>query len=107
MEEGHAVLGQHAFRSDALGVVAHEHVGKVGAVVDALCGRLCARGVFREGFDDGGKVGLVEVGKGEPLAGVEADLVRGGGEVVVGHVLHHVSGEDGQHVVLWGHVRPL
>lgn len=68
---------------------------------------LLARVVPGQGPEHGAEVGFVEVGKGEALAGVEADLVRGGGEGVVGEVLEHVAGEDGEGVGDGGHVEPV
>lgn len=75
---------------DAVWVVPHEHVGEVGSIVDALL-RLLAVAVALEGLHHGLEAGLVEVGEGEPVPCVESDLVRGGGQERVGHVLHHVT----------------
>jgi len=74
VKERHPVLSLHAVGRDSLRVVAHEHVGEVAAVVDALS-RLLTGLEARKRLHDGGEVGLVEVGEGEALAGVEADFV--------------------------------
>jgi len=74
VQERHPVLSLHTVGSDSLRVVAHKHVGEVAAVVDALSGLLTGLEA-RKGLHDGGEVGLVEVGEGEALAGVESDLV--------------------------------
>lgn len=58
--------------------------------MNPLCG-LLALVVAREGLDDGLEAGLVEVGKGEAVPRVEADLVRRRGQEGVGHVLHHIA----------------
>jgi len=74
VQERHPVLSLHAVGSDSLRVVAHEHVGEVATIVDALSGLLTGLEA-RKRLHDRGEVGLVEVGEGEALAGVEADFV--------------------------------
>lgn len=97
LELDEAVLSHHSLGGDSLRVVPEEHVCEVGAVVDALLGRLTDV-VAGKGLGDGLEAGLVEVGEGEAITSVQADLVGGGGQIGVRDVLHDVAREDGEDV---------
>lgn len=96
----------HPLRRNPVRIIPQKHIREMRPIVDPLPG-LLTRVVPGQRPEDGAEVGLVEVGKGEALAGVEADLVRGGGEGRVGEVLEHVAGEDGEGVGDGGHVEPV
>jgi hypothetical protein len=82
----HPILRSNAFGGDAFRIVAHEHVREMFAVVDPFP----LPTIFWQRSRDGGEIRLVEVRKGEPLASVQADLMRRRREKVVCHILHHI-----------------
>jgi hypothetical protein len=82
----HSVFCVHPLRSDTLWVIAHEHVGEMGTVMDAFIHST----VLWQRLNDGGEIGFVEVGKGVALASIQADFVGRRWKEVVGHVLHHI-----------------
>lgn len=85
-----AVLCLQPLSGDAVRIVPHEHVGEVCSVMNTLL-RLLAIVIPFEGLYDSLEAGLMEISKGEPVPCVEPDLVRGGWQEGVGHVLHHVT----------------
>lgn len=71
------IFGLHTLCGDTFRVVSQEHVGEVCSVVNALL-RLLTSIVSRQWLEHGLEARLVEVGEGESLAGVQANLVRRG-----------------------------
>lgn len=105
LEEGKTILRMHSLSGDSLRVIPQEHVGKVSAVVDSLLGRLADIVPWKR-LGNGLEAGLMEVGESETIAGVQADLMRGRGQIGVGDVLHDITGEDCEDVGNRGHVVP-
>lgn len=95
------VLRQQPLGGDAIWIVAHEHVGEVGTVMDALLGLLRggphATATLVDRLDDSLERRLMEVSHNETLASVESHLVRRRGQVVVRQVLHHIAKDNCVH----------
>ena len=91
VQNRHPVFSHNPFGGYALGIVPHEHIGEVGAIVDTWSITRAYVVIIAQWLDNRIEVGLVEVGKSIALASIEANFVGGGSEVISCQVLHHVS----------------
>jgi len=71
----HSLLLLHPLRRDSIRIISHEHVRKVCAIQYRFIVFIVLALEFFQGLDGGGEIGLVEVGKGKSLGGVETHLV--------------------------------
>lgn len=72
-----SILLYNPLRCNPIRIIPHKHVCEVGSIMDFLNGRL-AIVKLRNWGDHRLKAGFMKVGESESLAGIEADLVRGG-----------------------------